>query len=133
HRGLVVGAAVLEKPRLVVERVRRPAHRIAERREDRDEREAREDGGQAAEKSSTHRPIVAFGAPSRNPRKNGIGLAGATRRSGVEARPGVPENEAMSRPLVVHVVGARPNYMKIAPLYAALERRGRVSQRLVHT
>jgi UDP-N-acetylglucosamine 2-epimerase (non-hydrolysing) len=34
--------------------------------------------------------------------------------------------------LVVHVVGARPNYMKIAPLYAALERRG-VDQRLVHT
>lgn len=38
----------------------------------------------------------------------------------------------MSRGLVVHVVGARPNYMKIAPLYAALERRG-VEQRLVHT
>jgi UDP-N-acetylglucosamine 2-epimerase (non-hydrolysing) len=34
--------------------------------------------------------------------------------------------------LVVHVVGARPNYMKVAPLYAALERRG-VEQRLVHT
>ena len=39
----------------------------------------------------------------------------------------------MSRPLVVHVVGARPNYMKVAPVYAALERRGRVAQRLVHT
>lgn len=38
----------------------------------------------------------------------------------------------MSRGLVVHVVGARPNYMKIAPLYAALERRG-VDQRLIHT
>jgi UDP-N-acetylglucosamine 2-epimerase (non-hydrolysing) len=35
-------------------------------------------------------------------------------------------------PLVVHVVGARPNYMKVAPLYAALERSG-VDQRLVHT
>ena len=35
--------------------------------------------------------------------------------------------------LVVHVVGARPNYMKIAPVYAALERRGVVEQRLVHT
>jgi len=32
----------------------------------------------------------------------------------------------MSRPLVVHVVGARPNYMKVAPVYAELERRGRV-------
>jgi UDP-N-acetylglucosamine 2-epimerase (non-hydrolysing) len=39
----------------------------------------------------------------------------------------------MSRPLVVHVVGARPNYMKVAPVYAALERRGNVEQRLVHT
>ncbi|TML98078.1 MAG: UDP-N-acetylglucosamine 2-epimerase (non-hydrolyzing) [Actinobacteria bacterium] len=39
----------------------------------------------------------------------------------------------MSKPLVVHVVGARPNYMKVAPVYAALERRGNVEQRLVHT
>ncbi len=38
----------------------------------------------------------------------------------------------MSRGLVIHVVGARPNYMKIAPLYAELERRG-LDQRLVHT
>jgi UDP-N-acetylglucosamine 2-epimerase (non-hydrolysing) len=38
-----------------------------------------------------------------------------------------------SRQLVVHVVGARPNYMKVAPLYADLERRGRVDQRLIHT
>jgi UDP-N-acetylglucosamine 2-epimerase (non-hydrolysing) len=35
--------------------------------------------------------------------------------------------------LVVHVVGARPNYMKVAPVYAALERCGSVEQRLVHT
>src|SRR3954466_8796342 len=39
----------------------------------------------------------------------------------------------MAKPLVVHVVGARPNYMKGAPVYAALERRGNVEQRLVHT
>jgi UDP-N-acetylglucosamine 2-epimerase (non-hydrolysing) len=39
----------------------------------------------------------------------------------------------MSRPLVVHVVGARPNYMKVAPVYAELERRANVEQRLVHT
>jgi UDP-N-acetylglucosamine 2-epimerase (non-hydrolysing) len=39
----------------------------------------------------------------------------------------------MSRKLVVHVVGARPNYMKVAPVYAALERRGKVEQLLVHT
>ena len=38
-----------------------------------------------------------------------------------------------SRPLVVHVVGARPNYMKVAPVYAALEQRGNVDQRLIHT
>jgi UDP-N-acetylglucosamine 2-epimerase (non-hydrolysing) len=39
----------------------------------------------------------------------------------------------VSRPLIVHVVGARPNYMKVAPVYAELERRGTVEQRLVHT
>jgi UDP-N-acetylglucosamine 2-epimerase (non-hydrolysing) len=39
----------------------------------------------------------------------------------------------VSRKLVVHVDGARPNYMKIAPLYAELARRGAVDQRLVHT
>jgi UDP-N-acetylglucosamine 2-epimerase (non-hydrolysing) len=39
----------------------------------------------------------------------------------------------MPRPLVVHVVGARPNYMKVAPVYDALERRGNVEQRLIHT
>jgi UDP-N-acetylglucosamine 2-epimerase (non-hydrolysing) len=39
----------------------------------------------------------------------------------------------MARPLVAHVVGARPNYMKVAPVYAALEQRGIVEQRLVHT
>jgi UDP-N-acetylglucosamine 2-epimerase (non-hydrolysing) len=39
----------------------------------------------------------------------------------------------MPRPLVAHVVGARPNYMKVAPVYAELDRRGRVEQRLVHT
>jgi UDP-N-acetylglucosamine 2-epimerase (non-hydrolysing) len=35
-------------------------------------------------------------------------------------------------PLVVHVVGARPNFMKTAPLLAALRARG-TPQRLVHT
>jgi UDP-N-acetylglucosamine 2-epimerase (non-hydrolysing) len=39
----------------------------------------------------------------------------------------------VSRPLAVHVVGARPNYIKVAPVYAALEASGRVEQRLVHT
>jgi UDP-N-acetylglucosamine 2-epimerase (non-hydrolysing) len=34
---------------------------------------------------------------------------------------------------IVHVVGARPNYMKVAPLYSALERRGSFEQRLIHT
>ena len=37
------------------------------------------------------------------------------------------------RKLVVHVAGARPNYMKVAPVYAELSRRGNVEQRLVHT
>jgi UDP-N-acetylglucosamine 2-epimerase (non-hydrolysing) len=39
----------------------------------------------------------------------------------------------MSEVRVVHVVGARPNYMKIAPVYSALEGRSGVLQRLVHT
>jgi UDP-N-acetylglucosamine 2-epimerase (non-hydrolysing) len=38
-----------------------------------------------------------------------------------------------TRRLVLHVVGARPNYMKVAPVYAELARRGRVRQLLVHT
>jgi UDP-N-acetylglucosamine 2-epimerase (non-hydrolysing) len=38
-----------------------------------------------------------------------------------------------ARKLVAHIVGARPNYMKVAPVYAALERRGLVRQRLIHT
>jgi UDP-N-acetylglucosamine 2-epimerase (non-hydrolysing) len=39
----------------------------------------------------------------------------------------------MRKSLVLHVVGARPNYMKVAPVYAALESRGAVEQQLVHT
>jgi UDP-N-acetylglucosamine 2-epimerase (non-hydrolysing) len=35
--------------------------------------------------------------------------------------------------LVLHVVGARPNYMKIAPVHAALSQVEGVEQRLVHT
>jgi UDP-N-acetylglucosamine 2-epimerase (non-hydrolysing) len=37
------------------------------------------------------------------------------------------------RKLVVHVVGARPNYMKVAPLYAELDRLPGIEQRLIHT
>jgi UDP-N-acetylglucosamine 2-epimerase (non-hydrolysing) len=39
----------------------------------------------------------------------------------------------MARPVVCHVVGARPNYMKVAPVYSALAAGGAVEQRLVHT
>jgi UDP-N-acetylglucosamine 2-epimerase (non-hydrolysing) len=39
----------------------------------------------------------------------------------------------MARPLIAYVVGARPNYMKVAPVYAELERRGQFEQRLIHT
>jgi UDP-N-acetylglucosamine 2-epimerase (non-hydrolysing) len=39
----------------------------------------------------------------------------------------------MALPIVCHVVGARPNYMKIAPVYTALASGGLVEQRLVHT
>jgi len=34
---------------------------------------------------------------------------------------------------VLHVVGARPNFMKVAPIHRAIARRGRLAQRLVHT
>jgi len=34
---------------------------------------------------------------------------------------------------ILHVVGARPNFMKAAPVIAALSKRDRVSQMLVHT
>jgi UDP-N-acetylglucosamine 2-epimerase (non-hydrolysing) len=36
-------------------------------------------------------------------------------------------------PKVVHVVGARPNFVKIAPVMAALGAAGDITQRLVHT
>ncbi|MEN8144196.1 MAG: UDP-N-acetylglucosamine 2-epimerase (non-hydrolyzing) [Gemmatimonadota bacterium] len=39
----------------------------------------------------------------------------------------------MSRLRVLHVVGARPNFMKIAPVMRAFERKGAVEQLLVHT
>jgi UDP-N-acetylglucosamine 2-epimerase (non-hydrolysing) len=39
----------------------------------------------------------------------------------------------MARPVIAHVVGARPNYMKVAPVYTDLERRGNVDQHLIHT
>jgi UDP-N-acetylglucosamine 2-epimerase (non-hydrolysing) len=44
-------------------------------------------------------------------------------------------SEASSHPVkVLHVVGARPNFMKVAPVMRALSARGeRVQQRLVHT
>jgi UDP-N-acetylglucosamine 2-epimerase (non-hydrolysing) len=34
---------------------------------------------------------------------------------------------------ILHVVGARPNFMKIAPIHRAIARRGRLAQRVVHT
>jgi len=34
--------------------------------------------------------------------------------------------------MIIHVVGARPNFMKLAPVYAALTKRG-FSQKIVHT
>jgi UDP-N-acetylglucosamine 2-epimerase (non-hydrolysing) len=36
-------------------------------------------------------------------------------------------------PKIVHVVGARPNFMKIAPIISALGGRAAITQRLVHT
>lgn len=39
----------------------------------------------------------------------------------------------MSRPRILHVVGARPNFMKVAPIMAAFRAQGDVDQWLVHT
>ncbi len=36
-------------------------------------------------------------------------------------------------PKIIHVVGARPNFMKAAPVIAAIADRGRFEQLLVHT
>ena len=36
-------------------------------------------------------------------------------------------------PIILHVVGARPNFMKAAPVYLALQGRPGLEQRLVHT
>src|SRR4051794_15442206 len=59
-------------------------------------------------------------------------LAGATNPRVKGTGPGVMKTDD-PRKLVIHVVGARPNYIKVAPVYAALERRGSVRQRLIHT
>jgi UDP-N-acetylglucosamine 2-epimerase (non-hydrolysing) len=40
---------------------------------------------------------------------------------------------SMSPRTVVHAVGARPNFIKMAPIIAALDERGDVTQRVVHT
>ncbi len=34
---------------------------------------------------------------------------------------------------ILHIVGARPNFMKLAPVWRALQNRARFSQTLVHT
>ncbi|PTL76421.1 non-hydrolyzing UDP-N-acetylglucosamine 2-epimerase [Vitiosangium sp. GDMCC 1.1324] len=34
---------------------------------------------------------------------------------------------------VLHIVGARPNFMKVAPIHRAISERGSLSQKLVHT
>jgi hypothetical protein len=34
---------------------------------------------------------------------------------------------------IIHVVGARPNFMKAAPVYEALKQTGKFDQRVVHT
>ncbi len=34
---------------------------------------------------------------------------------------------------MLHVVGARPNFMKVAPIHRAIQNRGKLNQRLIHT
>src|SRR6185437_3544146 len=38
-----------------------------------------------------------------------------------------------NRKWVLHVCGARPNFMKVAPIWAAIAARGRLGQKLLHT
>jgi UDP-N-acetylglucosamine 2-epimerase (non-hydrolysing) len=47
--------------------------------------------------------------------------------------PGGPETPHDGHSTIVHVVGARPNFVKMAPVIAALERRGVFRQVVVHT
>src|SRR6187402_3441005 len=54
-------------------------------------------------------------------------------RAIANGRPRRAPSKAPRRKLVCHVVGARPNYMKVAPVWAALEHHGMVDQRLIHT
>jgi UDP-N-acetylglucosamine 2-epimerase (non-hydrolysing) len=39
----------------------------------------------------------------------------------------------MTTPWVLHVCGARPNFMKVAPIWAAIEHRRELGQKLLHT
>ena len=47
--------------------------------------------------------------------------------------PKAPRRRADGRPTIVHVVGARPNFVKMAPVIVALERRQIFNQVVVHT
>jgi UDP-N-acetylglucosamine 2-epimerase (non-hydrolysing) len=40
---------------------------------------------------------------------------------------------SVSKPWVLHVCGARPNFMKVAPIWKAIAARGELGQKLVHT
>src|SRR5438132_8480937 len=51
----------------------------------------------------------------------------------LELAEGRIRRRASRRATVAHVIGARPNYMKIAPVYAELAARGEVDQLLIHT
>src|SRR4030095_12973817 len=66
-------------------------------------------------------------------RVHALARAARRTRAGLRAHARAARGALMARRLAVHVVGARPNYMKVAPVYAALEQRGNVEQRLVHT
>src|SRR5579884_2329200 len=77
------------------------------------------------------RPGVSRGRRARGASadRGGRTLRGLAR----DARAGGPRTGVAMALHVVHVVGARPNFMKLAPVYAALAARESVRQTVVHT
>ena len=73
---------------------------------------------------SLQRQVDSIDAPPNSARGRGHEL---------RARPAVRTPGSGSLPLVAYVVGARPNFVKMAPVIEAMRRRGHTRQLVVHT